>query len=133
MPLGVVYHLQTNTAIVDSRLHSQCHTLMNYQPNTVVVCRSTGTTTWVLVSYSVRQLFDESLVLTYPTYICVLAPRLAVTPFEFLPKSLAPKSYILQACGISRHCCEMLTCITLAVLKQYAIVTDGQTDRHRPT
>jgi len=28
--------------------------------------------------------------------------------------------------------CEILTCITLAVLKQYAIVTDEQKDRHRP-
>jgi len=60
----VIKFWKFSKAIVDSRLHSQCCTLTNYQPNTVVVWRrSTGTATWILMNSSI--IMSSCLILAY--------------------------------------------------------------------
>ena len=53
-----------------------------------------------------------------------LAPLLGVTPFEFL-RFLAPENYRVP--GLS--CGVVCLILSVAVLIQYPLVTDGQTDK----
>ena len=57
-----------------------------------------------------------------------LAPPLSVTPFEFR------KDFWLQKTRVPGLSCEVVCMIlSVAILTQYRLVTDGRTDRHTTT